>query len=737
VTVSGIAGQQYNVTFGGTQSTTNMQPIFGDAANISNMSIRSITTSYNTASEVLSVNDPTSNLSFVRDNLGRATTVASTVFGSSFSMGQSFDVVGNRTELRASGSGTLDFRNIYSYDKLNRLTEVIQTNQTGGNSVLPKRVTMAYNALGQRTQLARFQSTGSTNPVATTDYTYDTANRLSGIAHKQGTTNLNTYAYTYDPLSRLKTVTSTLDGLTNYTYSQNDQLLGAVNTGVPNESFGYDANGNRNMAGYTTSSDNRMTASPGFTYVYDAEGNLTRRTNTTTGNYTTYTWDHRNRLTQVTERTSLNSLVSEINYEYDAFNRLSRRYPTGGWSTYWVYDEGINPVLEYDSSASPSMTHRYLWSDNVDELLADEQNPGLSSKNTLWALSDHLGSIRDIADTNETTGITSITNHRRYDSTGKRISETNASVDMVFGYTGKLLDETTGLQNNLNRWLDPATGRWISQDPIGFGGGDANLYRYVGNSPTNATDPSGLKKYDPDAIIKKATRTLQLAVKNGSLTQDEASLRIEILKASLGHQMGFNSGETPDPKYWRLDKSKSSRGEYVLRDGLVAEGIHSRVYRLGVTGSNTGCEMAVKSIMLEGLSQVAKSKGRTKEFDEEFRGKALIEIYPDESNDYQYYSDDPQFLDVQRFLPGDRVRMGNHRFDENLDEVGLEGSNVIYLGQLGGQHLFLHMDGALIENLGQLRRTVRDYCPPGRRDAESKYKFVERYVPLVPESIGK
>jgi hypothetical protein len=59
---------------------------------------------------------------------------------------------------------------------VNRLTEVIQTNQTGGNSVLPKRVTMAYNALGQRTQLARFQSTGSTNPVATTDYTYDTAN---------------------------------------------------------------------------------------------------------------------------------------------------------------------------------------------------------------------------------------------------------------------------------------------------------------------------------------------------------------------------------------------------------------------------------------------------------------------------------------------------------------------------------------------------------------------------------
>ena len=121
----------YNITFGGTQTGINMQTFFGDAANISNQSVRSITTTYNAAGELLSVNDPSSDVSFVRDNLGRATTVSSTVNGVGFSMGQSFDIVGNRTELRASGSGTPDFRNIYRYDKLNRLTEVIQTNQVG------------------------------------------------------------------------------------------------------------------------------------------------------------------------------------------------------------------------------------------------------------------------------------------------------------------------------------------------------------------------------------------------------------------------------------------------------------------------------------------------------------------------------------------------------------------------------------------------------------------------------
>ena len=40
---------------------------------------------------------------------------------------------------------------------------------------------------------------------------------------------------------------------------------------------------------------------------------------------------------------------------------------------------------------------------------------------------------------------------------------------------------------------DPRVGRWTSEDPIAFAGGDPNLYPYVGNGPTNATDPSGLQ----------------------------------------------------------------------------------------------------------------------------------------------------------------------------------------------------------------------------------------------------
>ena len=40
--------------------------------------------------------------------------------------------------------------------------------------------------------------------------------------------------------------------------------------------------------------------------------------------------------------------------------------------------------------------------------------------------------------------------------------------------------------------------RWISQNPLGYDGGDANLYRYVGNSVTDTIDPGGLAAYWSD-----------------------------------------------------------------------------------------------------------------------------------------------------------------------------------------------------------------------------------------------
>jgi RHS repeat-associated protein len=55
-------------------------------------------------------------------------------------------------------------------------------------------------------------------------------------------------------------------------------------------------------------------------------------------------------------------------------------------------------------------------------------------------------------------------------------------------------DTETGLYYYHARYYDPALGRFLSEDPIGFAGGQANLYAYVGNDPIDFTDPFGLRR---------------------------------------------------------------------------------------------------------------------------------------------------------------------------------------------------------------------------------------------------
>lgn len=224
-----------------------------------------------------------------------------------------------------------------------------------------------------------------------------------------------------------------------------------------------------------------------------------------------YTWDYRNRLTKVVFRNSSGgAIVKQVDYEYDPYNRLVHRtFDADGAGSgaatdqFWVYDEGINAVMQFDGSSGSNLSHRYLWSDNIDELLADEQ---IAGNNTLWGLADHLGSLRDIADYSESTGVTTIANHRTINSFGKLVSETNAAVDMLFAFTGKQFDEATGLQHNLFRWLDPTLGQWLNEDPIGFAAGDENVRRYVGNGVVYAVDPSGLEDTVPEGTPSNGYR---------------------------------------------------------------------------------------------------------------------------------------------------------------------------------------------------------------------------------------
>src|SRR5262249_24878092 len=96
-----------------------------------------------------------------------------------------------------------------------------------------------------------------------------------------------------------------------------------------------------------------------------------------------------------------------------------------------------------------------------------------------------------------------------YDAFGQVTSEQSPANGDRYGFTGQQLDSSTGNYNYIGRDYDAPDGRFTSQDRAGFGAGDSNLYRYVGNDPTNATDPTGQFLQANDDAADPFTQTLR------------------------------------------------------------------------------------------------------------------------------------------------------------------------------------------------------------------------------------
>ncbi len=248
----------------------------------------------------------------------------------------------------------------------------------------------------------------------------------------------------------------------------------------------YDANGNRDSSGYTVGTGGTLTASPNATYTYDAAGHLTARTDTSTGKVTTFAYDHRDRLTGITRKTSGGTVDYRTTYVYDALNRrIAEQVDADGAGagspvTTWTVFDGQNPYADFNGAGS--LTQRYLHGAAVDALLARSDASGVTD----LYLTDRLGSVRDIVDTSGT-----VLYHTGYDSFGNKVSSSGSGGDR-FGFTGREHDAALNLYYYRARFYDPTTGRFLSKDPLGFEAGDTNLYRYVGNGPQNAVDPSGM-----------------------------------------------------------------------------------------------------------------------------------------------------------------------------------------------------------------------------------------------------
>lgn len=78
-----------------------------------------------------------------------------------------------------------------------------------------------------------------------------------------------------------------------------------------------------------------------------------------------------------------------------------------------------------------------------------------------------------------------------YNEFGEVINDTNPGYQ-PYGFAGGIYFPSTKMVKFGARFYDASVGRWLSKDPILFGGGDANLYGYVANDPVNGIDPTGL-----------------------------------------------------------------------------------------------------------------------------------------------------------------------------------------------------------------------------------------------------
>jgi len=360
-----------------------------------------------------------------------------------------------------SFGGTTGPQVAFSYDGGGRMTSV---SRTDSNSPYYVNTTIVYDAANRVATMTDgadyFQQFGQqwvNNPIGTYTYSYDNANRVTGATNAEG-------AYTY-------------------TYDKANELTGVSLNGTQAESYSYDLNGNRNSSGYTTGTNNELTASPGYTYTYDKAGNMVSATDTSTQVVTSYTYDYENRLTQVTTG---GSVVASYTY-----NALDQRIGINdnGTQTWTVYDGTSADAHPYaDFNGLGSLTVRYLFGPTVVNGVVTTGILARTSANgsTAWYLTDKLGSVRDIVDTsgNEL-------DHIVYDSFGNILSQSNAANGDRFMFAGMQFDATTGQYYDNARWYGSGVGRFLSQDPTGFAAGDTNLDRYVGNGPSNATDPSG------------------------------------------------------------------------------------------------------------------------------------------------------------------------------------------------------------------------------------------------------
>lgn len=380
-----------------------------------------------------------------------------------------YDANGNIKTVSENGLTTT-----MNYDEVNRLSSV----QDPFNNI----VGYGYDAAGNRTRI-----TYPGNKIVT--YAYDADNRLYTV--KDWLSSAQT-TYNYDAMGVLQSITNANGTNRNFTYDNADRLTGFANkfassadinyynltlnaVNIPLEIEKYEAltipEPPASDTIYTYNDANQIVTAGSVSFTHDLMGNLNGA-----DDGRNLTFDYANRLIQTV-------IAGETrNHTYDAFgNRIARTM--SGVETRYLLDlnGGMSQILaEMDSTNSVKDYYIYGNGNLLSRISDDGQR--------FTYHYDHLGSTTAVTDDSGT-----VTEKYGYDEFGKVLASDPANADNQFRYVGEfgVMDEGNGLLHMRARYYDTDTGRFLSRDPLGFGGGDLNLYAYVWGCPLLHVDPQG------------------------------------------------------------------------------------------------------------------------------------------------------------------------------------------------------------------------------------------------------
>ena len=426
---------------------------------------------------------------------------------SAHAVSDSYDAAGNLTAMSdASGNSS------YVYDPFGELTST--TNGAG------KTVSYSFNGLGEETGITYPLGSGATwASTDTVELGYDNAGLLDSMGDFEG--NTTSISSTADEVPSSINLGSSGDAIsTTYDRTDSPSAIDLEQGSTTLLGFSYANSPSGNVASETDTPSSSLEPA---SYDYDAQSRLTSDVAGTSASHT-YTEDPSGNLTTLptggsasyndaSELTSSVLSSATTDYSYDADGQ---RTGESGASTVTASYNGAEELTSYDDSSANlssatydgnglrtadtvgSTAQNFVWDPTASqpELLMDNTNAyiygdgtapleqvNLSTGAVVYLVADTLGSIRGVVSSTGT-----LTASTDYDAWGNPETTGGLSAYTPFGFAGGYTDPT-GLIYLVNRYYDPATGQFLSVDPLVAETDEP--YAYTGDDPVNAVDPSG------------------------------------------------------------------------------------------------------------------------------------------------------------------------------------------------------------------------------------------------------